>query len=113
MLYTAELVVRMTGQSERVTLEHAGNLPPRWDAADVAQVLRQMLLAVDRAVNGGENVAQSVSFRGISWIVNPFDSGVAIALEIPSGSIVAGPFDIAEDRLSALITQVMHGGTVH
>ncbi|MBI1876504.1 MAG: hypothetical protein HYZ58_08480 [Acidobacteria bacterium] len=109
MTYEAEVVVRLTGAYERVTLEHGGNAPPAWTEDDVRGVLQTMLMAVDRAVNDGENAARTVTFRGISWIVSPFDAGVAIALEIPSGSVIAGPFDIAEARLSALISKVMQG----
>lgn len=109
MTYEAEVIVRLTGAYEQLTLEHAGNAPPAWTEDDVREVLRAMLMAVDRAVNDGENAARTVTFRGISWIVSPFDGGVAIALEIPSGSVIAGPFDIAEARLSALISKVMQG----
>lgn len=110
MTYTAEVVVRITGEYERFTLEHGGNAPSDWTEVDVAGVLRDMLLAIDRAVNVGENAARTVTFRGISWIVSPFDSGVVIALEIPSGSAVAGPFNIREDRLNVLISRVMQSG---
>ena len=49
-----------------------------------------------------------VALRGFSWIVNPFDEGgVVIALEMSLGAIVAGPFDIAERDLSAMIQKVM------
>jgi hypothetical protein len=46
--------------------------------------------------------------RGFSWIVNPFEGGgVVIALELSLGAVVAGPFDIAEGVLSAMIQRVM------
>jgi hypothetical protein len=45
--------------------------------------------------------------RGFSWIVEPADGGVVIALEIPMGAAVAGPFDIPQARLDALITKVI------
>jgi hypothetical protein len=108
MTFTAEVVVRLTGESSRLTLAHDGNPPATWTERDAADVLRTMLLAIDQAVNAGENAARGVSFRGISWIVTPFDDGVAIAIEIPSGAAVAGPFDIPEERLTALLTTVMH-----
>lgn len=109
MTFGAEVIVRLTGAYGQLTLEHTGNVPSAWTEDDVRGVLREMLMAVDRAVNEGENVARGVTFRGISWIVSPFDSGVAIALEIPSGSVVAGPFDIPEARLNALMSRVMQG----
>jgi hypothetical protein len=46
--------------------------------------------------------------RGFSWIVNPFETGgVVIALEMTLGAIVAGPFDVSEGVLSAMIANVM------
>ena len=46
--------------------------------------------------------------RGFSWIVNPFEGGgVVIALELSLGAVIAGPFDIAERDLSAMIARVM------
>ena len=45
--------------------------------------------------------------RGFSWIVTPVGGGVAIAIEIPSGAVVAGPFDGAVDTLTATITRVL------
>jgi hypothetical protein len=48
-----------------------------------------------------------VALRGFSWIVNPFDNGVVIALEMSLGAAIAGPFDIAERDLTAMITRVM------
>jgi hypothetical protein len=46
--------------------------------------------------------------RGFSWIVNPFEGGgVVIALELSLGAVVAGPFDIPEGDLSAMIQRVM------
>jgi len=49
-----------------------------------------------------------VAMRGFSWIVNPFEGGgVVIALELSLGAVVAGPFDIAERHLSAMIQRVM------
>ena len=49
-----------------------------------------------------------VALRGFSWIVNPYDEGgVVIALEMSLGAIVAGPFNIAERDLTAMIQNVM------
>ena len=35
------------------------------------------------------------------------DGGVVIAMEIPSGAAVAGPFDIAQPRLDGMITRIL------
>ena len=63
---------------------------------------------------------REVFFRGISWIVESSDEGgVVIALEIPTGAVVAGPFEIARADLEARIGRVLArrpgaaGTTVH
>ncbi|MYK89854.1 MAG: hypothetical protein F4018_16790 [Acidobacteria bacterium] len=50
---------------------------------------------------------RSVALRGFSWIVTPVDGGIAIAIEIPSGAVVAGPFEGDVDTLTATITRVL------
>jgi hypothetical protein len=101
-----EVVVRRNGEVVRDALYHDGPEPNRWSERDAAAVLKGMLAAVDRAAHGA-GATRAVTLRGLSWIVSPFDEGVAIAVEIPSGSVVAGPFSIAEDRLSTLITKAL------
>jgi hypothetical protein len=82
--------------------------PRSWTESDVSAVLVGMLRALERARNPEALADRPVSLRGFSWIVNPFDEGgVVIALELSIGAIVAGPFDIAERDLSAMIQKVM------
>jgi hypothetical protein len=82
--------------------------PRAWTEADVARVLVGMLRAIDRAKNPDVAADRPVGLRGISWIVNPFESGgVVIALEMTLGAVVAGPFDVPESVLSGLIQRVM------
>jgi len=82
--------------------------PRAWTEADVSQVLVGMLRALDRAKNPDAGDDRPVALRGFSWIVNPFENkGVVIAIEMGLGAIVAGPFDIAERDLSALIERAM------
>ena len=51
---------------------------------------------------------QAVALRGFSWIVNPYEAGgVVIAIEITLGAAVAGPFDIDQARLEAMIGRVL------
>ena len=107
MTFEAEIVVRASGRLVQDTLYHDGREPRGWDEQDVRAVLTLMLLAVDRAATGAPDVARTVALRGLSWIVSPFDEGAAIAIEIPSGSIVAGPFDIAAPALSALVARAI------
>jgi hypothetical protein len=82
--------------------------PGSWTESDVSAVLVGMLKALERARNPEAPADRPVALRGFSWIVNPFDEGgVVIALELSLGAIVAGPFDIAERDLSAMIQNVM------
>jgi hypothetical protein len=82
--------------------------PRSWNEGDVTAVLVGMLRALERARNPEAPADRPVALRGFSWIVNPFDEGgVVIALELSLGAIVAGPFDIAERDLSAMIQNVM------
>ena len=82
--------------------------PRSWTEGDVSAVLVGMLRALERARNPEAHADRPVALRGFSWIVNPFDEGgVVIALELSIGAIVAGPFDIAESDLSAMIQNVM------
>jgi hypothetical protein len=82
--------------------------PRRWTDDDVTAVLVGMLRALEQAKNPEADESRRVAMRGFSWIVNPFEGGgVVIALELSLGAVVAGPFDIAESDLSAMIQRVM------
>jgi hypothetical protein len=82
--------------------------PAAWTDADVASVLTGMLRAIDRASNPEADAERHVALRGFSWIVNPFENGgVLVALELTLGAVIAGPFDIAEARLTEMITRVI------
>jgi hypothetical protein len=82
--------------------------PRAWTEADVAAVLVGMLRAIDRARNPDSRGDRPVALRGFSWIVNPYEEGgVVIALEMTLGAVVAGPFDIPEGQLTAMITRVI------
>lgn len=82
--------------------------PRTWTEGDVALVLAAMLRALNKAKHPEADADRPVALRGFSWIVNPFEEGgVVIALEMTLGAVVAGPFDIAERDLSAMISRVM------
>jgi hypothetical protein len=78
-----------------------------WSEGDVRQLLSEMLLAIEREKNpGGE--APSVTLRGFSWIVSPWDSGgVVLHLEMQMGTASAGPFAIDEARLTRLVSRAI------
>lgn len=106
MTFDIEIVLRDRDSAIVQRLLHSGNDAPRWTELDVQEVLKAMLLAIDRAKNpGGEQPV--VTLRGFSWIVEPADGGVVIAIEIPTGAAVAGPFDIPQPTLDSLITRVL------
>ena len=82
--------------------------PRRWNDDDVTAVLVGMLRALEQAKNPEADENRRIAMRGFSWIVNPYEGGgVVIALELSLGAVVAGPFDIAERDLTAMIERVM------
>lgn len=116
MVFDVEIVLRERNYAVTEQIEH-GRDPHAWAEADVETVLKQILLAIDRVKNpsGG---ARHVALRGFSWIVEPVDEQVVIAIEIPMGAAVAGPFAIERARLDGLIRRViaaaaLPGPTVH
>ena len=106
MTFDIEIVLRDRDTAIAQRLERDGNDASDWTELDVHHVLKSMLLAIDRAKNPGEG-ARHVALRGFSWIVEPANGGVVIALEIPTGAAVAGPFNIPQRKLDALITQAL------
>jgi hypothetical protein len=118
----AEIWVRGEQHATISTVASLERQPRAWTDEDVTEILVGMLRALDRAKNPGTEDDRPIALRGFSWIVNPFeDRGVVIAIEMSLGAIVAGPFDISERDLSALITRVMaaqrnpqsHPDTIH
>jgi hypothetical protein len=81
--------------------------PAQWCDEDVRRVLEGMLQAMDRLKHPGTEPRQ-VYLRGLSWIVNPYaEGGVVIAIEIPTGAAIAGPFDIEKTALEQIIERVL------
>jgi hypothetical protein len=81
--------------------------PSAWTDDDVRAVLEGMLRAMDRLKRPGED-DRTISLRGLSWIVNPFEEGgVVIAIEITMGAAVAGPIAIDKKALEAMIGRVL------
>ena len=115
MTFDIEIVLRERNSAVTETREHPRD-PRTWTDTDVESVLKEILLAIDRAKNP-EASGRFVALRGFSWIVEPADGGVVIAVEIPMGAAVAGPFDVPQRDLDAMITRVLAGNrprqTVH
>lgn len=105
MTFDVEIVLRERNFAVTERVQHARE-PQAWTDTDVESVLKEILLAIDRVKNP-EARDRYVALRGFSWIVEPTAEGVVIAIEIPMGAAVAGPFDIEQPRLDAMITRVL------
>ena len=105
---TFGIEVLLKGQDEVVeeVIDRDGVAPPDWTDEDVRDVLRLTLLSFDRVENP-EAAERSISLRGLSWIVTPVSEGVIIAIEIPSGAVVAGPFDAEVEPLTQAVSRVL------
>jgi hypothetical protein len=105
MIFNVEIVLRERNYAVTERVEYATEAFA-WNDADVAAVLKKILLAIDRVKNP-EAAQRFVALRGFSWIVEPADGNVVIAIEIPMGAAVAGPFAIEQPRLDAMIRRVI------
>jgi len=73
-------------------------------------VLRRILLTIRRAKHPSSDEESAIALRGLSWVVDSFDEGVVIAVEGPSGSAVAEPFDIQRQDLDQMVERVISSG---
>jgi len=106
---TGPVDIWLRGQEHATTAEidDIARVPTAWTDDDVRLVLEGMLRAMDRLKRPGEQ-DRPIALRGLSWIVNPYeDGGVVIAIEITLGAAIAGPFDIEQAALEAMITRVL------
>jgi hypothetical protein len=102
-----DIWLRGTNHASSAVIEPVLREPRAWTDGDVEAVLVGMLRALERAKDPGVDAERPVALRGFSWIVNPFEGGVLIAIELTLGAVVAGPFDIAERELTGMIGRVM------
>ncbi len=108
MEFPVDIWLRGDNHATTVKIAPVPREPRAWTDGDVAMVLAGMLRAMDRAKHPDVQGERDVALRGFSWIVNPFEEGgVVIALELTLGAAVAGPFDIPESELSAMIQRVV------
>ncbi len=107
MTFPVEVVLkgRDFATTESVSVGHAD--PAGWTDAAVRDVLVAMLRAIERAEHPDAPADRAVVLRGFSWIVEPMDGQVVIAIEIPMGAAVAGPFAIAQAELDQRIRRVL------
>jgi hypothetical protein len=107
MNLTVDVWLRGTDTASTETIDGVTRAPRDWTDDDVRVILGRMLRALDRRKRPGEP-DRDVTLRGLSWIVNPYeDGGVLIAIEITAGAAVAGPFEIDQKMLEAMIGRVM------
>ena len=105
MTFTVEVLLKGQGHVVAESIQHDVDADS-WTDDDVRQILQLTLRELERAQNPDAD-ERPVQLRGFSWIVTPLERGVAIAIEIASGAIVAGPFDIDPAWLTQAITRVM------
>ena len=107
MTFSVDIVLkgRDFAVTEAVSVAHGA--PATWGDAAVRDVLVEILRAIDRAGSPGTAASKSVILRGFSWIVEPVEGKVVIAIEIPMGAAVAGPFAIHQAELDARIARVL------
>jgi hypothetical protein len=119
MTYRVEIMLRGNERVYTETVHHIGGSDPTgWTVDDAATVLHSTLKAIDRVMNPGRDDEPATTFRGINWIVTPYDEGVVLALEIHSASAVAGPFQLPQARFEDLLNEAVKapgvsGGIVH
>lgn len=108
-MFSFPVEVVLKGRDFAVTEQVAVDVPPpaRWDDDNVREVLVGILRAMDRAENPKTAGDRIVMLRGFSWIVEPNGTDVVIAIEIPMGAAVAGPFTANQSDLTARITRVL------
>ena len=106
MTFKVEVLLKGREDVVETDVDFQGPEPAAWADDDVRRVLELTLGAFDQVQNP-EADERSVALRGFSWIVTPVDGGVGIFIEIPSGAVVAGPFEGDVDTLTATITRVL------
>jgi len=109
MTFTFDVQVVLKGRdfavTQSATVRHGD--PGSWDDVAVRDVLIEILRTIWRVDNPETADDRSVVLRGFSWIVEPVADDVVIAIEIPMGAAVAGPFAIGRDELDAMVARVL------
>jgi hypothetical protein len=107
MSVTVEIWLRGENVATTRSIDGVVREPVTWTDEDVRMVLEGMLREMHRAKHP-EDTGQAIVLRGLSWIVNPYDEGgVVVAIEITLGAAIAGPFDIDQRALEAMIARVI------
>ena len=106
MKFTVEVLLKGREDVVSQALQH-DTAPGAWTDEDVRELLHLTLREFERALNPDAGERPAIHLRGFNWIVTPVDGGVGIAIEMASGTVVSGPFDVDVEWLTAAITRVM------
>jgi hypothetical protein len=101
-----EIMLRGNDRVFTESVVHPGE-PGTWTPADLASILKNILVVIDRVQNPAKTEEPEVGLRGLSWIVHPTAQGMVIALEIHTAAAVAGPLNMAQQKLDDLITNAV------
>src|SRR6188768_4207077 len=107
MVFPVEIVLKGHDSAVTESLMVPTPEPPTWDDGVVRGVLVEILRAIARAEDPKAASEREVVLQGFSWIVEPLEGKVVIAIEIPMGAAVAGPFAVAQTDLDAMIARVL------
>ena len=107
---SVDIWIRGTDVATTKEIQAATREPDAWVDEDVRTILEGMLHAMDETKHPGQ-ANRVAGLRGFSWIVNPYEGGVLIAIEMTLGAAVAGPFSIDKARLEGMITRVLAGSS--
>ena len=110
MTIPVEIWIRGTDVATTKELSRVTREPEAWVDDDVRAILEGMLNAMADVKNDAKNPGEAsrvAQLRGFSWIVNPFEGGVLIAIEMTLGAAVAGPFAVDKAKLEAMINRVL------
>jgi hypothetical protein len=107
MIFPVEIVLKGRDFAVTESVVVGGADAAQWDDGFVRNVLVEILKAIDRAQDPKVAAERDVVLQGFSWIVEPVDGKVVIAIEIPMGAAVAGPFAVGQSELEATISRVL------
>jgi hypothetical protein len=105
--FDVEVVLKGRDSAVKEALAVPHGPPATWDEAAVYDALVEILRAIGRAQDPTAPRDRAIVLTGFSWIVEPLDGHVILAIEIPMGAAVAGPFNMPQARLDALVTNVL------
>jgi hypothetical protein len=107
MSIAVDIWLRGSDVATTAAVEDRSRPPKEWTDDDVRVLLEGMLQAMHRLKHPGEE-DRPIALRGLSWIVNAYEEGgVVVAIEITLGAAIAGPFDVDQARLEAMIARVL------